>query len=74
MTRFYMEGICKRHHFIPDSIAFSEDDTNAIMILSCTNCYTVLEVSRKDLSPIDQETFDHLAKRRLKVNIKNRLK
>lgn len=69
-----MEYICRKHHFIPDSIAFSEDDTNAIMILCCTNCYTVLEVSRKDLSPIDQETFDKLAKRRLKVNIKQRIK
>jgi hypothetical protein len=69
-----MEEICRKHHFIPDSIAFSEDDTNAIMILSCTNCYTVLEVSRKDLSPVDQETFDYLAKKRLKVKIKDRLK
>jgi hypothetical protein len=69
-----MEGICRKHQFIPDSIAFSEDDTNAIMILCCTNCYTVLEVSRKDLSPVDQETFDALAKKRLKVNIKGRIK
>lgn len=69
-----MEGICRKHHFIPDSIAFSEDDTNAIMFLSCTNCYTTIEVSRKDLSPIDQETFDRLAKRRLKINMKDRMK
>ncbi len=69
-----MEGICRKHQFIPDSIAFSEDDTNAIMILTCTHCYAVLEVSRKDLSPVDQETFDALAKRRLKVKIKDRLK
>ena len=69
-----MEEICRKHHFVPDSIAFSEDDTNAIMILSCIHCYTVLEVSRKDLSPIDQETFDLLVKRRLKINIKKRIK
>ncbi len=69
-----MEGICRKHAFIPDSIAFSEDDTNAIMILACAHCYTVIEVSRKDLSPLDQETFDHLAKKRLKVNIQERLK
>lgn len=69
-----MEGICRKHHFIPDSIAFSEDDENAIMILSCTNCYTVMEVSRKDLSPVDQETFDYLAKKRLKVDMKKRIK
>lgn len=69
-----MEGICRKHVFIPDSIAFSEDDTNAIMFLSCTHCYAVLEVSRKDLSPADQESFDQLAKRRLKVSIKDRIK
>ncbi len=69
-----MDGICRKHHFIPDSIAFSDDDTNAIMFLVCIHCYTVLEVSRKDLSPLDQETFDSLAKRRLKVMIKDRLK
>lgn len=69
-----MEEICRRHQFIPDSVAFSEDDTNAIMFLACAHCYTVIEVSRKDLSPMDQETFDHLAKRRLKVNIKERIK
>jgi phosphotransferase system IIB component len=69
-----MEQICRKHQFIPDSIAFSEDDTNAIMILSCTNCYTVLEVSRKDLSPIDQETFDYLAKKRLRITMKDRIK
>lgn len=69
-----MEGICRKHHFIPDSIAFSEDDTNAIMFLCCTHCDTVIEVHRKDLSPVDQETFDRLVKRRLKVNVKNRLK
>lgn len=69
-----MEGICRKHQFIPDSIAFSEDDTNAIMFLSCTHCYTVLEVSCKDLSPVDQETFDHLAKRRLKINIRDRIR
>ncbi len=69
-----MEEICRKHHFVPDSIAFSEDDTNAIMILCCTYCYTVLEVSRKDLSPLDQETFDQLAKKRLKINLKNRIK
>ena len=69
-----MEGICRKHHFVPDSIAFSEDDENAIMILCCKNCYIVIEVSRKDLSPVDQETFDKLAKRRLKVNLKNRIK
>lgn len=69
-----MEGFCRKHHFAPDSIAFSEDETNAIMFLCCTRCYTVLEVSRKDLSPTDQETFDQLAKRRLKVNIKKRIK
>lgn len=68
-----MEGFCLKHQFIPDSIAFSEDDTNAIMILCCTHCYTVIEVSRKDLSPIDQETFDHLAKKRLKINLKERI-
>lgn len=69
-----MEEICRKHHFIPDSIAFSEDDTNAIMFLSCTNCYATLEVSRKDLSPADQETFDYLAKKRLKINLKDRIK
>jgi hypothetical protein len=69
-----MEETCPKHLFIPDSIAFSEDDQNAIMILCCTNCYTVLEVSRKDLSPVDQETFDLLAKKRLKINIKDRIK
>lgn len=69
-----MEGICRKHHFIPDSIAFSEDETNAIMFLCCTRCSIILEVSRKDLSPVDQETFDQLAKRRLKVNTKNRIK
>ncbi len=68
-----MEGICRKHHFIPDSIAFSEDNQNAIMFLSCTRCYAVLEVSRKDLSPLDQETFDDLAKKRLKINVKNRI-
>lgn len=69
-----MEEICRKHHFVPDSVAFSEDDTNAIMILRCTHCYTILEVIRKDLSPIDQETFDQLVKRRLKINIKKRIK
>ncbi len=69
-----MEQICRKHHFIPDSIAFSEDDTNAIMILTCIHCYMVLEVSRKDLSPVDQETFDALAKKRLKINLKERIK
>jgi hypothetical protein len=44
------------------------------MFLCCTHCYAVLEVSRKDLSPVDQETFDQLAKRRLKIIIKNRIK
>jgi hypothetical protein len=72
--RFEMDGICRKHHFIPDSIAFSEDDTNAIMILACTHCYTVIEVSRKDLSAIDQETFDALAKKWLKVKMKDRIK
>lgn len=69
-----MEGICRKHHFVPDSIAFSEDDENAIMILCCKHCYTTIEVSRKDLSPTDQETFDRLAKRRLKVNLNKRIK
>ncbi len=69
-----MEGICRKHQFIPDSVAFSEDDTNAIMFLCCTHCYATLEISRKDLSPLDQETFDRLAKRWLKINIKNRVK
>jgi hypothetical protein len=69
-----MEGICRKHQFMPDSVAFTEDDQNAIMFLSCIHCYATLEVSRKDLSPIDQETFDRLARRRLKLNIKNRLK
>ncbi len=69
-----MEGICRRHHFIPDSIAFSEDDKNAVMFLCCTKCSMILEVNRKDLSPVDQETFDQLAKRRLKVNIKDRIR
>lgn len=69
-----MEEVCRKHQFIPDSVAFSEDDTNAIMFLSCTHCYTMIEVSRKDLSPVDQETFDRLAKRWLKINIKNRVK
>ena len=69
-----MEGICRKHHFIPDSIAFSEDDTNAIMILRCTHCQMVLEMNRKDLSPFDQETFDALAKKRLRVNMKQRIK
>ncbi len=69
-----MEQTCRKHNFIPDSIAFSEDDTNAIMILTCIHCDMVLEVSRKDLSPVDQETFDYLAKKRLKVNLKERMK
>lgn len=69
-----MEGICRKHHFIPDSIAFSEDDTNAIMILRCTHCQMALEVNRKDLSPLDQETFDTLARKRLRVNMKQRIK
>jgi hypothetical protein len=69
-----MEGICRKHHFIPDSIAFSEDNQNAIMFLTCTHCYAVLEVSRKDLSPVDQETFDYLAKKRLKINLNKRIK
>lgn len=69
-----MEEICRRHHFVPDSIAFSEDDTNAIMFLCCKKCYLVLEVNRKDLSPVDQETFDQLAKKKLKINIKERIR
>ena len=69
-----MEQICRNHHFKPESIAFSEDDTNAIMFLCCTNCQLILEVSRKDLSAADQETFDALAKKKLRVNLKDRIK
>ena len=69
-----MEEYCRRHHFVPDSIAFSEDHQNAIMFLCCTRCHLVLEVSRKDLSPADQETFDQMAKKKLKVDMKTRIK
>lgn len=69
-----MEGFCRNHHFVPENIAFSEDNENAIMFLCCTRCHLVLEVNRKDLSALDQETFDMLAKKKLKVNIKDRIK
>lgn len=44
------------------------------MFLCCTRCHLVLEVSRKDLSPADQETFDQMAKKKLKVDMKTRIK